>query len=122
VESEGQYLCERCGLVATCSPRYSLNVGIVDHTGSQYVKVFDPYATKILGHSAEFAQELLNQNESQLKNLFQSVYFLGEYHFRLKYRVDPNDPSRIGFTASSVYPLESVSNSREFLQIIQAYS
>lgn len=115
--------CEKCNRdYERCSRRYILTLSVADHTGTQWVTLFDEHAQQLLGHTAEELYQMkINGDTAAFNKVFADVNFK---QIMLKLRVKQemvNDEPRLKSQGQSYSAVDFAKESKQLLLAISKY-
>jgi len=122
VESNGQWVCDKCsGTFAAPKRRYIMNVCVADATGHCWATMFDNVAEKFLGQPADvlYSWQQGNNGDDLIKNLFKNKTFQ-TFNMSMLAKEDVyNAESRIKYSLQGLSPVDYVEESKQLINLIQ---
>ena len=100
--------------------RYIFSMEVMDHTGSQYVQLFNNEGEAFFGIEAEEMKALSNTNKSEYEDMFKNRLFK-EYIMTLRVKFD-QPSSRVRCTVHHLYPVDENKEVDDMIAIIENMS
>jgi replication factor A1 len=115
--------CEKCNReYSSCNRRYILSMSLADHTGTQWVSLFDEQAQQLLGHSAEDLHQMkISGDDAAYERVFADALFK-QLCIRLRVKQEMvNDEPRLKCTSFSMGSVDFAAESKQLLLAISKY-
>ena len=100
--------------------RYIFSMEVMDHTGSQYVQLFNNEGEAFFGIEAEEMKALSNTNKSEYEDMFKNRLFK-EYIMTLRVKFDQSS-SRVRCIVQHLYPVDENKEVDDMITIIENMS
>lgn len=115
--------CEKCNRdYPTCNRRFILTASVADHSGTQWVTMFDEHAQQFLGRSAEdlYQMKISGDTEGYEKVFADALFKQVTTKLRVKQEM-VNDEPRIKSQVISLAPVDFKAESKQLLLAISKY-
>lgn len=123
IEQEpGQWRCEKCDKTFPQPEyRYIMSLNVSDHTGQIWLSCFDDVGRMIIGKSADQLNELKENDEKAVGEIFQEAN-CQTYLFKCRAKMDNfQDQQRVRYQVSGASPLNYTSESAKLADLIKLY-
>jgi replication factor A1 len=115
--------CEKCNKeYLECKRRYILSLSVADHTGTQWITLFDDQALQLLGHTAEDLHQLkLSGDIDSYEKVFSDAMFK-QVIVKLRVKQEMvNDEPRLKSQGVTMSKVDFTKETSELLKAIAKY-
>ncbi|KAJ3214341.1 Replication factor A protein 1 [Dinochytrium kinnereticum] len=121
-ESDRGWRCEKCDKsFPTPCYRYIMSAAICDHTGQEWIQVFNDAAEVLLGRTANELNEIKEQDEGQFKAIVKAaIWSQVNVKVRAKAEFYQNE-QKVRLAAQTFCPVDWSASSENLLQMISTY-
>lgn len=121
-EDSGQWRCERCSRsFPNCRWRYIFSMNVADHTGSNWLSVFDEFGEALLGISAGDLHSMQDNDAAAFEEVFAASVFKS-FTFNIKAKAETyREEMKTRCNVSSARPINYSQEARSLLATIREY-
>ena len=122
-QDDEQWRCEKCDKTFPKPEyRFILSLNVSDHTGQIWLSCFDDVGRMIMGMSADQLNELKDNDEKAMGEVFQEAN-AQTYVFRCRAKMDNfQDQQRVRYQVSGASPLPFSTESTKLANLIKLYN